>query len=495
MTSESWRVASDAGSRELDRELADSVDDAVLDLTDLTDAQPARRLSGDPQAFASLYIRHRDSFAGLARRFLSDSRDVDEVVQETFLKMFLAIDELATEAQALRFCRRVLTNLCIDRYRADVRRPLLVEFDAEALERVDTDSLADPVVRAEDAAIVRAALAQLPPAYRAALIAREIEEKPLPVIAAELGIAEPAMKHLLARARRALRKLLEGTSVAPATIGALGLVLVLLVAAGAAAVLSGRGGAPALGGGTAVGDLGDLTIAHPRAQAPSVRSTPVTPGRRTVRRVRTAAAPVAPALTVATPPVSAVTAPATPAPRATASTAPRVPATPTPVVRPPQPVAPPTAAAPTPLAQPAFEVEGGIAVLDAPTMTNLGSDTSAGGFAASGVFSVDTAIGHLTLQQTVSRDATGNLAYHFTSVISALGESSLLVPGSIALEPTTHSDGSVALTVFATVLGETSAAGVGAPEVGPALTALTVSLVLAPDHRTVTFEHVAFGTA
>ena len=59
------------------------------------------------------------------------------------------------------------------------------------------------------------ALSQLSPLHRAALVKREIEEKSLPVIADELDVAEDSVKHLLFRARRALRKLLAGTSVAP----------------------------------------------------------------------------------------------------------------------------------------------------------------------------------------------------------------------------------------------------------------------------------------
>ncbi len=95
-------------------------------------------LGADPHDFAGLYIRHRSSFALHARRFLRDPRDVDEVVQEAFLRLFLALPELGSELQALSYCRRTITNLCIDRYRADQRRPRLVD-----LESVPVDVLGD----------------------------------------------------------------------------------------------------------------------------------------------------------------------------------------------------------------------------------------------------------------------------------------------------------------------------------------------------------------
>jgi len=192
----------------------EAVEDALAGQhLDSPELQPSRTLNS-PQDFASLYIRHRSSFEAHARKFHNDQRDVDEVVQETFLRLFLAMPEIENELQALAFSRRVLTNLCIDRYRAAQRRPMLVALDNMDND-VSVDEIDDPVARAEDAAIVRQALALLSPLHRAALIKREIEEKPLSQIAVELDIPEDNVKHLLHRARRALRRLLVGTTVQP----------------------------------------------------------------------------------------------------------------------------------------------------------------------------------------------------------------------------------------------------------------------------------------
>lgn len=174
-----------------------------------------RALHADPHDFAGLYIRHRSSLVLHARRYLSNTQDADEVVQEAFLRLFLALPELETELQALAYSRRTITNLCIDRFRAQARRPRLVALDTVPVNELADDDPGDPVVRAEDAAMVREALSLLSPLHRAALVKREIEEKSLPVIAAELEIPEDTVKHVLFRARRALRRLLEGTSLVP----------------------------------------------------------------------------------------------------------------------------------------------------------------------------------------------------------------------------------------------------------------------------------------
>ena len=199
--------------------------------------EPARALHSDPHDFAGLYIRHRTAFTLLARRYLRDARDADDVVQEAFLRLFLALPELETELQALAYCRRTITNLCIDRYRAQARRPSLVDIGTIPLEELPDEEQHDPVVRAEDAALVREALSMLSPLHRAALVKREIEEKSLPVIAEELEVPEESVKHLLFRARRALRRLLVGTSLEPGSDGEGGLGLLTRAGPGSVAAL------------------------------------------------------------------------------------------------------------------------------------------------------------------------------------------------------------------------------------------------------------------
>ncbi|MDT7547157.1 MAG: hypothetical protein QOE99_3267 [Actinomycetota bacterium] len=199
---------------EVDPVFVEAVEDAMSG-DDPATLSPNRALGADPHDFAGLYIRHRSSFAMHARRFLRDPRDVDEVVQEAFLRLFLALPELSTELQALAYCRRTVTNLCIDRYRADKRRPRLVNIESLPQNDFAEAELDDPVVQAEDAAFVREALSLLTPLHRDALVKREIEEKSIPVIAEELGVPEESVKHLLHRARRALRRHLAKTHLAP----------------------------------------------------------------------------------------------------------------------------------------------------------------------------------------------------------------------------------------------------------------------------------------
>jgi len=65
------------------------------------------------------------------------------------------------------------------------------------------------IAAADDAAIVRQALAMLSPAERAALVMWEMEGRSTKEIAAELGIKESAVRHTVSRARASLRRVMS----------------------------------------------------------------------------------------------------------------------------------------------------------------------------------------------------------------------------------------------------------------------------------------------
>jgi RNA polymerase sigma factor (sigma-70 family) len=471
------------------------VDDPVFaEPLPLSDA-PARALGGDPHDFAGLFMRHRWSFALHAKRFLSDQRDIDEVVQEAFLKLFLALPELETELQALAYARRTITNLCIDRYRADQRRPRLVDLESVPVSVLPEEDDVDPVVAAEDAAIVREALAMLSPLHREALIKREIEEKTLPQIAEELDIPVEQVKHVLHRARRALRRLLVGTHVEPGVDLDLAMVLaanrtraanaakptgaaviaLLLVLAGVLGVRSGRSGgrvldvAPAgaplegvVNGGTTAPAAPSAPQASPVQSATGTTGGPAKPSRRAVtlpprlHSVRPAAPRVTPPAVVVAPP-----SPAAPIPT------------------------PPTVVAP-PVVPAAFHVSG-VGGSGQAQVADQQRALRAAGTTSSSTLSTLTETGTYALQQAYTFAADGSLADVSLSETVPLPDGSAVgtVVDSQSTSVQLNADGSVQLTTTGTaapqgmVNGQTVRAR-----------ALNVQVVLAADRVAVLSERV-----
>jgi len=165
---------------------------------------------------ASLYSEYRTSLVSQARRMLRSDSEANEVVQEAFIKFILAAPELDTKERALAYMRATINNLSLNVIRARGSRPNLVAIDsdtsAERLAEIAVENYipADvSISAAEDAAIIKLALAQLSPAERAALVMWEMVGRSTSEIASELGIKESAVRHTVSRARASLRRVLS----------------------------------------------------------------------------------------------------------------------------------------------------------------------------------------------------------------------------------------------------------------------------------------------
>ena len=161
----------------------------------------------------AFYTEHRSELLAHANRVLKDSAKAEEITQDSLIKFMLAAPELESEEHALSYLHRTIENLCIDYFRMEGRRPNLVVIDdaqaeVEAKWQVSGDH-SEVLTQAEDAAIIRQALALLSPAERAALVMWEMEGRSTEEIAAELGIKESAVRHTVSRARTSLRRVLS----------------------------------------------------------------------------------------------------------------------------------------------------------------------------------------------------------------------------------------------------------------------------------------------
>jgi len=161
----------------------------------------------------AFYTEHRFELLTHAKRVLKDSAKAEEITQDALIKFMLAAPELESTEHALSYLHRTIENLCIDLFRFEGRRPNLVVLD-EATAEIESSWQNDgdhsaALIAAEDAAIIREALAILSSAERAALVMWEVEGRSTEEIAAELGIKSAAVRHTVSRARASLRRILS----------------------------------------------------------------------------------------------------------------------------------------------------------------------------------------------------------------------------------------------------------------------------------------------
>ena len=172
----------------------------------------ARVALGDDSAFRTLTERHAQLVFGLAWRLLGDAAEAEDVVQETFAKLWVGAKGWTPLGGGLgAWLRRIATNACLDRLRR--RRHL---SDEAVPDRADERPGADVAIDAERRrAAVATAIQSLPDRQRAAIVLTYYEGVPNAEAAAMLELGVKALESLLVRARLALRRSLANQGLIP----------------------------------------------------------------------------------------------------------------------------------------------------------------------------------------------------------------------------------------------------------------------------------------
>lgn len=175
------------------------------------ESTPAVLKNWTARDFASIYIKFRPHLERHARRFLNESWQIEEVVQDAFLYLMTSLPELDSEVGVLRFLKWKVRLLCLDTIRASSRsREVSLEASTD-LEDNDY-SPSEVLTRADESAIVTLALSKLEPRHREALIATVYEERSHSEAASQMGLNENAFRQLLYRARKSFKISLVGSA-------------------------------------------------------------------------------------------------------------------------------------------------------------------------------------------------------------------------------------------------------------------------------------------
>lgn len=153
----------------------------------------------DEAAFAAFHARTSRALRAYVYRVLGQAPDVDDIVQEAYLRMLRADVPSDDEEHLRRYLYRVTSNLIVDRWRK--RRH---EQGEEMM-----PELASPRPRYEEDAAVAKIFAELKPRDRALLWLAYVEGDSHEDIASSLGVGRRGVKVMLFRARRRLRDLLQ----------------------------------------------------------------------------------------------------------------------------------------------------------------------------------------------------------------------------------------------------------------------------------------------
>jgi RNA polymerase sigma-70 factor (ECF subfamily) len=160
--------------------------------------------AGDTAAYAELFRRHYLSVRRACARRLRDASEADEVAQAAFVRALERIDRCGGERRFGAWVQVIAQRLCIDTIRARTRTTPREDPLAGGERELGPNTPEDRAIDADRAATLRAALSTLPPRQRDVVIARDLEDRRPPEIAAAFGLSVGAVDSLLLRARRRL---------------------------------------------------------------------------------------------------------------------------------------------------------------------------------------------------------------------------------------------------------------------------------------------------
>jgi RNA polymerase sigma-70 factor (ECF subfamily) len=179
----------------------------------------AAALTGDQSAFEQIVRRYQRPMVHLITRMTGDRGQAEDLAQEVFVKAFRSLAAFDTSRRLSSWLFRIAHNTAIDALRRP-RRPM-VSIDAQPGERrgfVHVPAAPrepDPVEREALGEALEAAMKQLRPEFRAAVVLRYDEGLAFDEIGTVLGVPEATARSHVHRARKEMMRHLTEAGWSP----------------------------------------------------------------------------------------------------------------------------------------------------------------------------------------------------------------------------------------------------------------------------------------
>jgi RNA polymerase sigma-70 factor (ECF subfamily) len=167
----------------------------------------ARARDGDAAAFEQLARAHADRVFAVLLRLLGDRGEAEDVAQEVMLRAWRGIGRFHGRSLFFTWLYRIAINEANRSLEKSSRRTESMSIDAEALQLAAAakDEPSRQVEHAELRDALSRAIADLPTAYRTAIVLRDVEGLSTQQAAEIAGVSQAAFKSRLHQARHRLR--------------------------------------------------------------------------------------------------------------------------------------------------------------------------------------------------------------------------------------------------------------------------------------------------
>lgn len=161
----------------------------------------------DRKAQLQLYNQYCNGMLVVAKRFIKDSMAAEDVVQDSFIKAFLKLEQYKAEVTFGAWLKRIVINKSIDFLKSQKQR--LVDIDDVQLKVVETNEDDWSVAASVSIDDVKCAVEQLPEKYKYVVMLYLMEGYDHQEISEILNITEVASRTQLSRGKTKLKVLLN----------------------------------------------------------------------------------------------------------------------------------------------------------------------------------------------------------------------------------------------------------------------------------------------
>jgi RNA polymerase sigma-70 factor (ECF subfamily) len=165
---------------------------------------------GDTHAFGELLRQNYSACLRRARWMIRNRSDAEDEVQNACWKAFQRLDQFRGEGTFSAWLSRIVENQCLMRIREERQlRFLHLDEASESNIRIElVAQMMDPEDELGDQQLdklLRREISRIPPLLRNVMLLYDVDELPMPEVAARLGLSVPAAKSRLMRARVEMR--------------------------------------------------------------------------------------------------------------------------------------------------------------------------------------------------------------------------------------------------------------------------------------------------
>jgi RNA polymerase sigma-70 factor, ECF subfamily len=179
-----------------------------MDKSTLNDLIERSKLN-DEKAFRKIVEGYQVMVYSAAFRILCHEEEAKDIVQETFIRVWLNLSYFQAEKKFSTWLYAIATNLCLDKLKASKQRFKTESIDERIFDLISSDNIEQKLINSELGKIISSLTNELTPKQKVVFSLRYLEELEVEEIIQITGLSAEKIKSNLFLARQTIRKKLE----------------------------------------------------------------------------------------------------------------------------------------------------------------------------------------------------------------------------------------------------------------------------------------------